>query len=177
MLKEYIYTKPLPINEYQKVAVTHLKCGCDDFLCVAGMNRGVKCKKCFGRKKGVRPIKDQHKIPITLPNNYWGTVYYIKIGDVWKIGVSQHTVTGRFSLQTDYIPIWEIPCKTKSEALGIECLILTVYENDLCVTQDPTFQLPHSGGRRECFVRDVLGNQFNIDKFINKLELAFFRLK
>jgi len=175
MTTKYSYIEPLPTNEYTKVKIIHKVCGCEDYLCTVGMKRGVSCKKC--KPKISKPKKcttKNYKKNIPISHKYWGTVYYIKIEGSYKIGISERTCTGRFH-HSSYEPIWEIPCKTKSEAIGIEQLILTIYNEDLCITHDPSFQLLE-GGRTECFVKDVLGSKFDILKFINKIQKAMLRI-
>jgi len=177
MKTRYDYVEPLPENKYQKVKVTHKKCGCVDHLCRVGMERGVSCKHCNPRtiQRDKSPIPE-HKITRPKPDNIWGTVYYIKLLNqpgIYKIGISEKTVTGRFNSKI-YEPIFEIPCKSKSEALAIERLILEIYKADLCVTHDPTFYL-EDAGRKECFVRDVLGSNFDVQKFVHVINNALER--
>lgn len=165
----------IPEDNYKKFNIKHKECLHDDFLCFSGMIRSVKCKICHGNKK---TIKNKSKIPehkkfTPVPNLWWGTVYYIKLDEnCFKIGISQNAVSGRYSVDDAYTPIWEIPCKTKGEARKIEKLILDIYEPDLCIYSDSEFTHEFAG-RVECFNRDVLGNKFNINKFIERISTSF----
>ena len=146
-------------------------------MCPAGMLRGVECRICNKNKnKKVKQTKLLDNLQ-QKPEYIWGTVYYVKIKNTnyYKIGISEKTVAYR--LKEKYFEyIFEIPVESYSEAKGIENLILTIYENKLCVNVIENWNnpIPNSGGATEIFVEDVLGKNFDLDKFIYRIRRALF---
>ena len=171
---EFIYPINFDGDMYTKTDIKFVECNHITALCPAGMQKGMKCKICHpnrkkakGRPKGVKNI---------LPEEYWGTVYYTKIKDTsfYKIGISSNTISERF--QKGVEPIFEIPCKTKEEALGIEMMIIAIYDNKRIIRhyEDAYSLYPLEGGYTETFIEDVLGNEFDLEVFIKRIQRGLF---
>ncbi len=175
--QDYTLLAPLPEDRYKKIKIKHNKCGHEDYLCIVGMERRVKCKICH---KKVKKAKRNKEILPKLPTEYWGTIYYVKAknSNFYKIGISSRTVNERFENEEQVSYLWEFPCYSLGEAKSIEQFILFMF-NDKKVINNKILDAPLiiENGKGEWFIEDVLIN-FDMNLFIYKvLEMSIYMKK
>ena len=171
---KYEFIHPLNFNGdmYLKTAIRFSNCTHEEYLCPAGLQRGINCKIC----EDIPVKRGRPKVVNEIPEIIWGTVYYIKIEgtEFYKIGVSKNSVTHR--LKKRILLIFEIPCKSKKEAFGIERLILTIYDSKRIVRHFDNAKdlFPLGSGYTETFIEDVLGKNFDLNRFVKRIKKGLF---
>jgi hypothetical protein len=142
--------EPIPDDDYKKINVRYKDCGHSAELCKAGIDRGISCKICNPNTKKI--IKREKFIPIN--KKYWGSLFYKRNGSYYEIGIESGGIINKLDNC-----IWELPCKTKRECIGLQKLLLTVY----------SFKLNENGK----FTENVLKN-FDLRTFIYKIKRGIF---
>lgn len=107
---------------------------------VGNHTQGQGCPKCAN----VSRMLKYHNSPARL--------YYIRVGNLYKIGVTKYTVKRRYAGQSDVIPIWEYLYDTGKLAYEQEQEILSTYAHKKYTGPDVL-----NGGNSELFTEDVLG--------------------
>lgn len=151
---------------YQKSLIIFKDCGCQQKLCPAGMQRGIKCKKCFGlTKHEIRSKRSQIKRELAPMSGYWGSLYYIRIHTnpdsnnnkiFYKIGVCKNGLQNRYSSREFRFiePIFEIPFETRGEARRVELDILRSYRA-YKIDDDDIQYYPLNTGHTEVFMENI----------------------
>lgn len=151
-------------NMFKKDWIEFKECSCRTRLCPAGLQRGVKCKRCHPiTKESIREQRNPIRKSYTPMSGYWGTLYYIKIktieGALYKLGISQDGIQARFtSDEFEKIePIFEMPFKTRAEAKRVEYHLLNEYKSVSAATKSNLLDIyPLRSGHTETFTEDLM---------------------
>jgi len=158
-----------PKNMFKKSGVLFKECGCRTKLCPAGLQRGIKCKRCYGvTKESLRDQRSLIKKEAISMKGFWGSLYYIRIEPIdggdsyYKIGISKNGLQTRFSSEefSSIEPIFEIPFKTRNDAKLAELNILREYDMySIKYNKDLVDKYPLKSGWTEAFNENILLKQ------------------